>query len=701
MATLDAIPEFLETTVGESITARTNALAAFKELGPPDLVHLTKVDHRGESGTYHYVIGVDVSSAASVAVHLNQLTYSLGEEQLWFGKPQTWKITQGLLCSFNAFTKCDVRIIVKIPGGVESYFVDPRGERHSMTDQVWLETYMSAMIRSLLFADDDTFLTHGCLKLRPLPLKKKNVLNGDSDEGDSSKKDATSLPNSIPDSDDDVYLGGDFFLDTFERLFGIGPLSGACSEIQVPTLVNNYLVDAFMAFMRITRLYDRGLEIVRHLQTEYPEVVSLIARIQLLMDEEVEAVRTMVNGLKENGRDADLLSLQAEFLLSKNREDMALGCATRAVNSAPSESKLWTELVQVYIRQKDWENALLTLNSCPMFTYHEHDQHRMPAPAKSHYPLPLDGILKDVYEASQVDQTEEHSQIDPKLLKLPAPNLRATFAKVYEHLTAIVHEIGWDQLLEVRSRVFVMDEEYKRGGRSDKSGDKSQSGSASTAAIPPASATPSVAGSSTAVNNLTAPETSHANVSSTSISAPQFRHKRLCERWLDNLFMVLYEDLKVYTVWRAEMLYSQSENRPFEKHALEWEILGLVAFRLRHYNEAVDAFMHSLSARFSARVCWKLLQYYSDVYPEQEKQLAPQVSKTVARVAEEREIDVLVRLVSFNHRCYSVFSVKLIEAYRKLVDRDGLVKIQNRIRAIFYDDKGVLELVNEVFQGIH
>lgn len=659
-------------------------------------MHLTKTDYRGESGTYHYVIGVDVSSAASVAVHLNQLTYSLGEEQLWFGKPQTWKVTQGLLCSFNAFTKCDVRVIVKIPGGVESYFVDPRGERHSMTGQVWLETYMSAMMRALLFADDDTFLTHGCLKLRPLPLKKKPTLNGGTDEGTSSKKDSTTLPNAIPDSDNDVYLGGDFFLDTFERLFGIGPLAGACSEIQVPTLVSNYLVDAFMVFMRITRLYSRGLEIVRRLQEEYPEVVSLVARLQLLMSEEVESVKTMVKGLEENGRDADLLSIEAEFLLSKNREDMALGCATRAVNSAPSESKLWTELVEVYIRQKDWENALLTLNSCPMFTNHEHDQHRMPTPAKSHYPLPLDGILKDVYDASQVDQTEEHSQIDQKLLKLPAPNLRATFAKVYEHLTVIVHEIGWDQLLEVRSRVFVMDEEYKRGGRS--SAGESKSASASTAAVAPSTVQEAEASAS----GLTAPETSHVNVSSTNVAgSTQFRHKRLCERWLDNLFMVLYEDLKVYTVWRAEMLYSQSENRPFEKHALEWEILGLVAFRLRHYNEAVDAFMHSLSSRFSARVCWKLLQYYSDVYPEQEKLLAPQVSKTVARVAEEREIDVLVRLVSFNHRCYSVFSVKLIEAYRKLVDRDGLVKIQNRIRAIFYDDKGVLELVNEVFQGIH
>lgn len=31
---------------------------------------------------------------------------------------------------FNAFSRVDVRVEVKIPGGVESYYVDVRGERY-------------------------------------------------------------------------------------------------------------------------------------------------------------------------------------------------------------------------------------------------------------------------------------------------------------------------------------------------------------------------------------------------------------------------------------------------------------------------------------------------------------------------------------------------------------------------------------------
>lgn len=43
--------------------------------------------------------------------------------------------------------------------------------------------------------------------------------------------------------------------------------------------------------------------------------------------------------------------------------------------------------------------ALLTLNSCPMFTYSERDMHRMPPPAKTHLPIKAEihksGIMED------------------------------------------------------------------------------------------------------------------------------------------------------------------------------------------------------------------------------------------------------------------------------------------------------------------
>jgi hypothetical protein len=41
----------------------------------------------------------------------------------------TWKLKSGVFCSFNAFRRLDVRVEVRIPGGVDCYTVDLRGER--------------------------------------------------------------------------------------------------------------------------------------------------------------------------------------------------------------------------------------------------------------------------------------------------------------------------------------------------------------------------------------------------------------------------------------------------------------------------------------------------------------------------------------------------------------------------------------------
>ena len=84
-------------------------------------------------GSYHYVSGVDASSSASLAAYLNSLTYTVEEAPTWFfstaGAKSAWKIRGGAFCSFNAFSRVDVRVEVKIPGGVEAYVVDVRGER--------------------------------------------------------------------------------------------------------------------------------------------------------------------------------------------------------------------------------------------------------------------------------------------------------------------------------------------------------------------------------------------------------------------------------------------------------------------------------------------------------------------------------------------------------------------------------------------
>lgn len=78
-----------------------------------------------------------------------------------------WRVSTGMLplktlirpladrrSCYNAFSRLDMRIHVSIPGTVESFCVDERGEKRKATDELWLETYLCSVLRAYSYADD-------------------------------------------------------------------------------------------------------------------------------------------------------------------------------------------------------------------------------------------------------------------------------------------------------------------------------------------------------------------------------------------------------------------------------------------------------------------------------------------------------------------------------------------------------------------
>ena len=179
-----------------------------------------------------------------------------------------------------------------------------------------------------------------------------------------------------------------------------------------------------------------------------------------MADEEVQAVRLMYDALQDVPMDYALLDCQANFCQSKGEGDMALECAKRAVTAAPSEFSTWARLAEVYVGMEQWDLALLTLNSCPMFTYQDKDTPRMPQPSRIMLPILAESILDEIDEG-QPKQGDPHDFVHPSLRKIHAAGYQGTFLKAYNLLTKIAAAIGWDQLLKVRSEVFVMEEEYR------------------------------------------------------------------------------------------------------------------------------------------------------------------------------------------------------------------------------------------------
>jgi tetratricopeptide (TPR) repeat protein len=442
---------------------------------------------------------------------------------------------------------------------------------------------------------------------------------------------------------------------------------GSDPEIQVPNLVSNHLTTGLLSYIHTTGRYASGINLFEKLRTRDPEISSLLAQVYIQADEEVKAVQLLHEVIQELPMDYSLLDCQADFCNTKGRGDLALEIAKRSVVSAPSEFGTWARLADIYVSLEQWDLALLTLNSCPMFTYQDKDAPRMPEPQKVFLPI-MPEALCDEIEDGNLDDME---MVHPTLRKLHAAGFKGTFLKAYIILTEITKKIGWDQLLKIRSQVFVMEEEYRHEKQNVP---QSHSRSASTTALrsptPSAQASPNPgvngnangeasdgseangeeSAEATVQDSLQEPghtvaaevvkagsEDPHAanNDSPSQPNYTQFQNKRLCERWLDNLFMVLYEDLRVYTIWRTEMAQYRQQQLLYKKSAEEWEILGELAERLHHTDEAVEAYENCLQIKFS-----------------------PKAMKGVLKLGEDRRntrdtCAALIRLVTWQYRWYS------------------------------------------------
>ncbi|TIA91131.1 hypothetical protein E3P99_01236 [Wallemia hederae] len=687
---LKECPEFVELEIGESIASRTETLcthishrsppisrhvaATFRELGPPDLCHIikspTRVGTTKDSASYHYVSGIDASSSASIAIYLNELLRSLDLPQGWFTANAGWKVKSGTYCCYNAFSRVDVRVQVRIPGGVDSYAIDLRGERHELTSSLWLETYLSAHLRSILYADDPNYKLYGYRKYDPIPKPE--------DE--------------------------ERFLAACEELFEKGWQLGSDPEIQVATPISNHLTSAILKYFgdsgrmsRAANLFEKIAENQRKTYGEghASEVDALTAKAYIGMHEETLAIRTLNRALTVSPQSWQLLHVQVDFLRAKGKMEWAVQLARQAVECSPSEFVTWAKLTDCLIDIEDYESALLTLNSCPMFTYNERDLHRMPTPIKNHFP-----IKKWVIESNLIDDdSPRENEADITLLRLPAPSLRGTFARAYELLTRLNNAIGWDDLLKIRSKVFVMEEEYRQHKTDGSNATDTDMSTKSQVIKQPAIPTIKISSDSdhereqfkkggldlhmekvdTTSNDKSeeqeqeeqnedksqedkstakAPVNGDTNDDDTSRGL-SFSDKKLCERWLDNLMLVLYEDLRVLTIYKAERSHFKSQQMQYRKTGTEWEIIGDLCLRMHNKEESKEAYQKCLDLKFSAKSFMKLLEIYA------------------AEGNTQKSFAAATRLIAYNSRWYneSVYPNFVSSQLFKIVKLEGVQKL--------------------------
>lgn len=566
-------------------------------------------------GSFFYVAGLDTSDPTGIAIWLKDVIECLQEKpQLWFGKNVKFSVESISFTTWNIFSQCDMTVKVHLPGTIETSFVNKQGKKlefgEDETNMAWGEAFLSGKMRDLMCMVENR------------------------DDGEVINVVETRIYNPLLTGQlDSVH---DMFIGLFPLFFGRGAEVGCpCIYGNMPsTLTNNYLVETLCEIVRLTKSIDLCLPMLEELKVAFGPLLNIvIARIYLTNDRELDGVKLIHDSLHEISDptyQCELLLLQGKYLLEHNDPQLALEASQRGVDLTPNAFMPWFYLVRSYIALGDNKNALLSLNSLPMnlASLAQKYQYRRimntdgnNATVELHLPLPLDVVLDEVTNLNSLLVMDEHKVVDPVLYNLKSANLKNTFQWIYELLCEIVKNLGWEKLLQLRAELFLMEEEYDHLD--------------------------------------TTSETESEKVVTRDIKG-----KRLCERWFDNLFMLLYDDLRVHSQWQS------GELKP--KTTLEWELVGLCCFRLRQFESAKIAFQNGLQIRFSSQSSRKLLQI---LLKEQKSNPSEDIDLEI--------IATCVKLCCWSHRWYAEFSMLLLDAMSIVVEDLGTTRVDNEVNSRF------------------
>ncbi|ODV80603.1 uncharacterized protein CANTADRAFT_47218 [Suhomyces tanzawaensis NRRL Y-17324] len=331
-----------------------------------------------------------------------------------------------------------------------------------------------------------------------------------------------------------------------------------------------------------------------------------------------------------------ILIEQVKFLITKEAYDQALLIAKKCVQILPLDFECWFNLTLCYILIKDYENALLMMNSLPVIINPKQDfadldeisgtkdlfmstfVHRLnnvneetisDKSFKSYFPLPqvpvenysssrtrnkdvkisgedmiYEGSIKKMwcdtplftpylrhpingnyfYQSPLINcSAREISSVDPQLIKLTGPssvkglftsqssgslgfsildfNRKSTWGRCYDLLSYFVATVGWDTIVGLKEKVFTTDLKTSDGEFVVNNGQEN-------------SPKPSV----------------------------------YCEKWLEQLFLIIYEDLRTIMV-------ISSNDKQQQHSALEWEMLGLLGWGVKYnLEESISSLITSV-----------------------------------------------------------------------------------------------------------
>ena len=441
-STLKNIIEIVEAegNYENALKHRTKHIKTFSSLGPPDLCYLTKeckgsFGKGNKTGFYHYVYGAHMSSIASLSLYITNLLKLQEQEVGWFSGGK-WIITKGIYCIFDSFNRIDVRAEVTFPGGVKVYGVDKEERRVAVSESDFSGPFISTVLRT--FNPERV----PAVKMYKV-LSSKEVFNEFIREVFSFVK------------------VRDLEYDNQEMIFYKG------------NKILHYVTDYLIRKKRLTM----ALDIMNQVIEQDIKHTVFIADIFASMNKVPEAIKIIAPVLSKNPHIVVLLYTEAQNLLKVEKYEFALTLAKIVVQLCPDSFDAWYLLIEILFYSKNYSQALVAINIAPIYSKRQpndgiliDEQIHMTNPKANeqsdHYPnfvfepQPQDfhfNKFREELNHVQNEYFDENERVLTAIKDLPALKLEAQELKLYKVLVRIERELGWDKLLNLRTKMFLME----------------------------------------------------------------------------------------------------------------------------------------------------------------------------------------------------------------------------------------------------
>mmetsp|Transcript_20746 Transcript_20746/g.65647 ORF Transcript_20746/g.65647 Transcript_20746/m.65647 type:complete len:734 (+) Transcript_20746:301-2502(+) len=543
-------------------------------------------------GYYHWVVGQDVSSAASIAAYFASLTGGVEPPGILASlvKFSEFLVEGGVYCCYDAFSRLDLRCELSVPGGVSLHAVDGHGNTVDVDAGLWKGALVSAFMREKRL-DRAALVQAGCVQIC-------EMLQTPSLEG--------RLLKCIKDLYQAGVVSSSRYLIQERDVDGGDALAAA-------------LCDHFTLHERLIQGVDFFVEL---LQWEVDTAVYA-AVLQERLGLHNAALETLEGAVDVQGDSVPLLVALSNMLLRSGEVKTALQVARRAVRAGNALRGTWLALARAYLANDAPRLAMVSINLMPAPPMEIDEMVAtfvVVPPQAMGVTRPL-GFLHNPNVEEEVKVAEESQQAGREdLMMLSAAHLLPLLppaapdvydlsegcsselsarirAEVYAILVEMTNVLGWNGFLEVRASVFIMEDREQKGkgvsshqrlpsnsggravGSEDEYGESDEAdvyeseseGQGTEGDQPPSPRSPPPPGPPTVTGNEVTDGTGERATSPGSGAGADVGHvkiddegggdggvddtvaaekKRICAMWLDELIQALYEDLSEYMDWR-------------------------------------------------------------------------------------------------------------------------------------------------------